>query len=433
MYKVNILASLKNQKSIAQISIEDFIEIVRSSRTEYINKIKKYRSSSNKEIKMSLDVCCVNSYFEYSKDKNKTLTGLIFLDIDNVEASDIEKMKDKLISLPYIAAPYCSVSAKGVHAIGLYDKNCIKREQFNQVYSRFEELLREEGIEIDKACKNANRLTFISWDEHIRVKDIEDVLPIPFNYLNDNYYNNNLRTNKVIDAEKPKYNNVLCFDNMDRSQDVLVRFSENYKRLSVYIGGKLIKISEGERNNILSKLACELRVVHIGINEEDHIKALNKLNNLNKQLCKKKLPYNEVLKISKWAMAKSMSDLQSIDGVKKYSTNPNHVTDTKNRVRLARRARRMDDDGYILEIFDECLTLEENVGNMKDDIPKISLSKLKSILKRNNVTIVGNLEIERKMSNYDSSLSLRENECRIGLGKSTIQRFLKGDIARYRV
>lgn len=87
-----------------------------------------------------------------------------FLQIDMDDVAEPEKVREELRSVDYIISAFISPSGDGVKAIAFIG---ISRDA-SDFKTRFEAVradMASRGFEIDKTCKNANRLMFATWDK----------------------------------------------------------------------------------------------------------------------------------------------------------------------------------------------------------------------------------------------------------------------------
>ena len=106
---------------------------------------------------------------------------LMTLDIDKLDAAQLEKVRHDLTSDEYVSAFWLSPSGKGFKGlvkldygdINLEDKVYWHRVAFKQLEKYFKE---KYEIELDLKCKDVPRLCFVAYDPNILVKEIS----VPF-------------------------------------------------------------------------------------------------------------------------------------------------------------------------------------------------------------------------------------------------------------
>lgn len=82
----------------------------------------------------------------------------VIIDIDNLEAS--EENFSKINSLPFVVGSGISLSGKGFYSVVRFEKR--EKMVFSALFEQLAKEYLDNGIEIDKACKNINRLRVVS-------------------------------------------------------------------------------------------------------------------------------------------------------------------------------------------------------------------------------------------------------------------------------
>lgn len=102
-----------------------------------------------------------------AKDDITELLPILVLDIDHID--DVDAMKKKVFSLPYVFLVSKSVSGHGVFALAYIAYPDKAKEQ----YKAMKQDLEKEGIILDKNTNNINRLRYMSYDNQIYIKPID--------------------------------------------------------------------------------------------------------------------------------------------------------------------------------------------------------------------------------------------------------------------
>jgi len=89
-------------------------------------------------------------------------SGLIAVDIDKI-GENMEKIKRKLMALPYVAYVGLSISGKGLFCIIPLTENV---DNFLYHFLAIKEEFQGYGIEIDESCKDITRFRFYSIDDN---------------------------------------------------------------------------------------------------------------------------------------------------------------------------------------------------------------------------------------------------------------------------
>jgi len=134
--------------------------------TKYAALVEKIRSTTDdkhqKELKLKAPAFTPSCVTE--EDGSFTHTGLVCLDIDSQHNPDVVNFRDfkKLVSTIENVA-YCSISISGKGYFVLIPVS--NPEKHLEHFKSLELDFARCGITIDPACKNVNRLRFVSFDE----------------------------------------------------------------------------------------------------------------------------------------------------------------------------------------------------------------------------------------------------------------------------
>ena len=169
---------------VAEITLIDLLEEIRSGR--YHRQISAYRSAIEihgkdhddaKALKKSLPAHTLSGRIEGGlKDAmiegRMDHSGIIQLDLDGIE--DPAKMRDELIQDAHVIAAWISPSGTGVKGIAAMSRVSTE-EDHKLAFLAAEKHFAGIGLELDQACKNTNRLCFVSSDPDIKIRDGEIV------------------------------------------------------------------------------------------------------------------------------------------------------------------------------------------------------------------------------------------------------------------
>jgi predicted P-loop ATPase len=161
--KINNLASAP-----ADIEIQDYITWVRTGVTQDL--ILKIRNEQDKEqktkLKKGLPAVIFGGIFKNNRQKSGLVekSGLIGLDIDGLDVSEFKQVRQMLQKDPYSMVVNVSAGGKGFCVVMKYKVT----NDFTETFAAIEKYYLEEyGIVLDSACKDINRLRFISYDPEI--------------------------------------------------------------------------------------------------------------------------------------------------------------------------------------------------------------------------------------------------------------------------
>lgn len=132
-----------------------------------LNKTDEHMAKEYK--KQELIACTISATFDEYRllHKVKEMNGLIAIDIDKDKniGLDVNKAKEEVINLPFVALTMLSCRGEGIWCLVPYNKENDFRETFLALKEDFYNI----GYTIDN-CKDETRLRFISYDDNILLK-----------------------------------------------------------------------------------------------------------------------------------------------------------------------------------------------------------------------------------------------------------------------
>jgi len=325
---------------------------------KYVNGIK---NTAYDERKVQLPAICYNARFNGHKDTDhlKSITNLMFLDIDDFQSRELAMdYKQKIISrYDWVVACNLSLSKIGLHIIALVDR--IKdNDDFNDKYD-FISSRYFDGL-LDKSSKSLTRYTVLPFDNNIYINESPSVLNINkiieesregirSAYIQDDNLNSstdkkgipsvhNLCNQYSIGNEKEKgicsvhkegeiiYTPYTFFTDShlnnlmnDAARNYKLKFKQEVDEkwfpdpnIPIYIpeGIDVIdvnlhplkdkKIYDGNRHNFIGALTLKLIYLNAG-SRDSHDPVIRRdilkfILHINKTICAPPLPYNEILK-----------------------------------------------------------------------------------------------------------------------------------------
>ena len=148
--------------------LQSYVNFVRDGATQ--DTILKIRNTESKEertkLKASLPSVVFGGVFKNKVQKANLVekTGLIGLDIDGLDISELNTIRKTLENDAYSIVVNVSAGGKGFCVVMKYKLT----NDFTQTFAAIEKYYLEEyGIILDAACKNINRLRFISYDPDV--------------------------------------------------------------------------------------------------------------------------------------------------------------------------------------------------------------------------------------------------------------------------
>lgn len=169
--------------------------------------------TKQKELKKGLPNYCINATFDGTrkKDNVKELTGLLYVDIDAKDNTEIIRDVPAILkSISNVLFFKRSCRGTGFTAIIPYDKALNIENVWGAIEADFKKL----GVEIDKSTKNVDRVTFYSYDPYYYINKNVEVYNKTINnskpsvLLSQNGAKSNFKKEPLKrEEQKDKYNN----------------------------------------------------------------------------------------------------------------------------------------------------------------------------------------------------------------------------------
>lgn len=184
-------------KGIGDTSLAAKQESLTNGKTELYEKYKS-----------QLPCVAMGGKFKYINSDKKNLiedNHLYVIDIDNLDPSDVPTIKKEIFDLPFVYAVGESLSGKGVWGIVPIDQDKNRTKLINGIEEYF---WVNHGLELDKNCRNIDRLRVYSYDPDVLVKgDDEEIYE--WSYESNISYNT-IQTS--IDIQNDRLNSLLGFE-----------------------------------------------------------------------------------------------------------------------------------------------------------------------------------------------------------------------------
>ena len=171
--KINFLQSCRNPANFKPIRLETGLNLIKSN--QYKSAILVLRSeeaiATYKQNKKNLPCITFNGTFKNSvKNSEFDSSSEIFsTDIDNLDGS-IEDHKANISGINSVIYCFISPSGRGLKVgIRIPTGSVTNDAGFKKLFPAIKSLFADYGYEIDEACKDIRRLTFVSWDPNLYV------------------------------------------------------------------------------------------------------------------------------------------------------------------------------------------------------------------------------------------------------------------------
>lgn len=163
-----------NEKAGVDITIGDFLNGVRNGpewkiQTEYVRDgPSKGENKTEYDQRKKLANCVtISGTFEDDKSANSLQSHSGFIAMDFDELSDVDQVRNTLNADRYTFACFASIGGKGLCVL-----NRIQPDRFADAFAALEQhYLNTYGLVVDAACKNVNRLRYVSHDPAIYVNE----------------------------------------------------------------------------------------------------------------------------------------------------------------------------------------------------------------------------------------------------------------------
>lgn len=287
---ISCFKNIKSPTVVGEIDIYDFIESIKTPNPNLRIEIEKareyiYHDEKDKYVQLKETLPCFSLNFSFNQKKKnsniKSPTGLIYIDIDNGIEIDLDNR--------YIFAAWKSLSGLGRGV--LVKVNGLTLNNFKKTYF---DISRELNIVADKYAAKATQYNIHSYDKDIYINEDsliwyakeDNKTPITLTYRE--------KKRKDIKAlgVNPKilYNNI---NDLDFGDSEYLFFPEEKEAIAQAFIPPRIYL--GQRNQILSAIAFQIRALNPELPIEDYKRFIL---NINSSRCTEPLKENEVLGIA---------------------------------------------------------------------------------------------------------------------------------------
>lgn len=185
------ISYFKNFKYKGEKSLQDVLRAIRSGE-QIRNSVAAIRTALSKgekrkadELKKQLIAVTFSGKFKQSHkdDDLEEYTQLIILDFDKIPIVDINRIKEKIKSIPYTFSVFISPSGRGLKVLVKVSTSKIYHKRAFDYVSQYYSVLAK--LPIDKSGCNIGRLCYLSHDLDIYVNPKSLVYDIAFRYSID--------------------------------------------------------------------------------------------------------------------------------------------------------------------------------------------------------------------------------------------------------
>jgi predicted P-loop ATPase len=157
MIQVSFYETVRH-KSGVEVPLIQLIEAIRYGKWK--EKVEKYRTEPEQELKLSLPAFTVSGTFPESRRANAidTHSGFIAMDFDNID--NVASLAEALKNDPYTYCLFKSVSGEGLCAIVKIEP----KKHLDAFIGLEKYYLSNYSVGIDPSCKDTSRCRFVSYD-----------------------------------------------------------------------------------------------------------------------------------------------------------------------------------------------------------------------------------------------------------------------------
>lgn len=284
---ISCFNNIKAPKVQGEIDIYDFLENVRSpeqlTKSQIIKaRVHKANGQNDKYIKIKENLPCFTLNFSFQNIKRntaiKTPTGFIYIDIDN--QLDID------LSNNFVFSSWKSLSGLGR---GILVK--VKGLTLDNFKTTYIDIAKEINVKADNHASKATQYNIHSYDEDIYINNNSTTWEC-INEVNKNTPIKSILKSKRKDSPKMGVYTKLRFNNINdydfKGYDFLYFENKKEEIAEVFIPKR---IEKGNRNNIFSAIANQIKALNPNIHINDFSRLLISINSKH---CKPPLRDDEV-------------------------------------------------------------------------------------------------------------------------------------------
>jgi hypothetical protein len=296
--RIHMYSSVSTSKATQNISLQDWLHLIKDP-LEYKEIIQDLRhlvdingktEEYSKIKKTKLPCVTFNQIFDNGHRRlSKAIgsTGFVYIDIDGLPCEESYKVKAEIFQHPSVIASWLSLSCTGIGA--LVKINAVNTTNFHYAV----EVLSKEFNYLDKAAFKLTQPTILSYDPDILIR--EDAVPFLWSYSVTQVEEINIPISPITNPDNISLRLEMVLDNYKSDCDYYPDGLPYFKAFWPFEKpGKLKKVTQGQRNSILSSFIHNL--VILNPKAEASLIALY-ANSFNKKYCLPALSYDTVMAI----------------------------------------------------------------------------------------------------------------------------------------
>lgn len=228
---------------------EAMLEILGGRFAQEVSYLRSLDVDVYKKEKLKLPALTWSGTFTERLDsKLEEYSGLVCLDIDNIEPDVIENLKVQFNDDPYVKYAFTSPSNKGIKIIVQVNTG---PEHHKAAFLHLQKVFEEKYfLSVDESGKNLSRLCFVSHDERAVIKEQNSIFEVDIKF-------------GVINTPSANREKLANYKDSSDTLNILKTCIKWVERTKEY--------KEGQRNFFVHSLACCLNRCGVAIDEAEHL------------------------------------------------------------------------------------------------------------------------------------------------------------------
>jgi len=187
--EVSLYRDVTSQTPMRSVCLEEVANWVKGKgkngqflrrQTEEIRQLKaEGKVDEARKLKKKMPAITSNALYSGARRKEAPHeeTGLIFFDFDHLTAEEIDMVREKVKTTPYVVMAKVSISGEGMHLFCWLPEKDKFEDFFPLAWKRMEEDFAFVAEKMDKACKDKTRQAFLNYDSNVYTN--WEALPMP--------------------------------------------------------------------------------------------------------------------------------------------------------------------------------------------------------------------------------------------------------------
>lgn len=237
--QISLFENTWNTVPTKSVGVGSVIKTIKSEKfkeqIELIRRLKKEENPQYKEEKKKLMAVTWSGIFsERLASKIEEYSGILCVDIDDIDAEQIVELKNKFKNDSYILGGFTSPSGDGLKVL-LWSPDATEKYHQHFYFSAEKYFKDEYNVDIDRACKDVCRLCYVSYDDSAWIRESVESFQIDFKSRPESNFITNTYAGTHIGQDHQR-----CF-----------KVAKSWVE-------RIFLFEEGQRNKYIHNLACSL-------------------------------------------------------------------------------------------------------------------------------------------------------------------------------